>query len=188
MKKLLALILAAALALSLAACGGGAGDTNTPSDGEDVSQEEKVQLSELALAAIFATKQAKEYLDDNLKNPQSLVINSIKGGVREDLNYIFEIDYNAENSFGGSVRDQMYIGVAGNSSDGYARLNFGNDGPEGKGYTARFYNELASLGEVVFGEPGTEEEEAIETLLISPEDLAGIGIFDFNVDTILENL
>ena len=82
----------------------------------------------------------------------------------------------------------MYIGVAGNSSDGYARLNFGSDGSEGKGYTARFYNELASLGEVVFGEPGTEEEEAIETLLINPEDLAGIGIFDFNVDIILENV
>ena len=34
MKKLLALILAAALALSLVACGGdsGAGDTNTPND------------------------------------------------------------------------------------------------------------------------------------------------------------
>ena len=45
-----------------------------------------------------------------------------------------------------------------------------------------------SLGEVVFGEPGTEEEEAIETLLINPEDLAGIGIFDFNVDIILENV
>ena len=51
-----------------------------------------------------------------------------------------------------------------------------------------FYNELASLGEVVFGEPGTEDEEAIETLLINPEDLAGVGIFDFDVDTILENL
>ena len=73
MKKLLALILAAALALSLVACGGGGvGDTNTPSGGEDASQEEDVQLSELALAAIFATRQAKEYLDDNLKNPQSL--------------------------------------------------------------------------------------------------------------------
>ena len=190
MKKLLALMLAAALALSLVACGGGGvGDTNTPSGGEDASQEEDVQLSELALAAIFATRQAKEYLDDNLKNPQSLVINSIKGGVREDLNYIFEIDYNAENSFGGSVRDQMYIGVAGNSSDGYARLNFGSDGPDGRGYTAMFYNELASLGEVVFGEPGTEDEEAIETVsLINPEDLAGVGIFDFDVDTILENL
>ena len=35
MKKLLALILAAALALSLVACGGdsGAGDTNTPNTG-----------------------------------------------------------------------------------------------------------------------------------------------------------
>lgn len=33
MKKLLALMLAAALALSLAACGGGAGDNNTPSTG-----------------------------------------------------------------------------------------------------------------------------------------------------------
>ena len=82
----------------------------------------------------------------------------------------------------------MYIGVAGNSSDGYARLNFGSDGPDGRGYTAMFYNELASLGEVVFGEPGTEDEEAIETLLINPEDLAGVGIFDFDVDTILENL
>ena len=79
MKKLLALILAAALALSLVACGGGTEDSSTPSGEEDVSKEKEVQLSELALAAIFATRQAKEYLDDNLKNPQSLVINSIKG-------------------------------------------------------------------------------------------------------------
>ena len=44
MKKLLALILAAALALSLVACGGGsgAGDTNTPNGGEEDSTQQTI--------------------------------------------------------------------------------------------------------------------------------------------------
>ena len=44
MKKLLALILAAALALSLVACGGGsgAGDTNTPSGGDTTPTKEEM--------------------------------------------------------------------------------------------------------------------------------------------------
>jgi len=48
MKKLLALMLAAALALSLVACGGdsGAGDNNTPSGGEDSAPGETTMTKE----------------------------------------------------------------------------------------------------------------------------------------------
>ena len=59
MKKLLALILAAALALSLVACGGdsGAGDTNTPSggNGDTTSTDTPTGSSEYSIGDTFST-------------------------------------------------------------------------------------------------------------------------------------
>ena len=85
MKKLLALILAAALALSLVACGGdsGAGDTNTPSGGEDSAKEE---LLSNASACNFIDMQSA--YNDNKVNAQDTYV----GKVYTVTGYISEIE------------------------------------------------------------------------------------------------
>lgn len=85
MKKLLALILAAALALSLVACGGdsGTGDTNTPSGGADSAKEEMLSN---ASACDFIDIQSA--YNDNKVNAQDTYV----GKVYTVTGYVSEIE------------------------------------------------------------------------------------------------
>lgn len=66
MKRFLSIFTAFLLALTLCACG--------------ESQPETTELSEETSAAVFAAWRLKDYLEEVLKNPSSLEINSIQGG------------------------------------------------------------------------------------------------------------
>ena len=110
MKKLLAFMLAAVLALSLAACGNGNG-------GKGASAESS--YADIASCAEYAVDQLKSVL----KNPSSLIVNNLYAVEADDC-YIFAIDYSAENGFGGMNRDEFYIAV--NSvENGFAVRTYG---------------------------------------------------------------
>jgi hypothetical protein len=108
MKRLLALVLALVMALSLCACGGSgeesSGAEDTTSGVEDFSLQE--------LSALVGLRRLMDYWDDNLKNPSSLEILSIESVQTDDEAFALKIDYNAENSFGGKVRDTVYLTTA----------------------------------------------------------------------------
>lgn len=63
---------------------------------------------------------AKDIMAKNLKNPDSMVVN--EGYVVEEDEYgtaIVYLDYTAENSFGGSVRNKVYVCVKYLDDDGH---------------------------------------------------------------------
>jgi len=63
------------------------------------------------LALYAMDKMINGYLLGSLKNPDSLIINGLTGGLYKGETYIFKLDYTAQNSFGGSVRQNLYIAV-----------------------------------------------------------------------------
>ena len=103
---------------------------------------ENLELPKEDKIAFFAMYRADEYFQTYLKNPSSLQFNSITSGYYADDDvYIFEFDYNAENSFGGSVRDQFYIAVN-NSADSYSCKLYGDsylEGSQNQKYTSMFF-------------------------------------------------
>lgn len=142
MKRALTLFLALLMVLSLCACGG------TPTNDEPTDPE----FSADEWAAVWATIYVRNYLLDVLKKPSSLEINSIKGakGSQSDLNgaYFFEIDYSAENGFGGTNREQLYIAIEeGASAEGGSNLAVGSStfsGSENQKYTKNFYDGITT--------------------------------------------
>lgn len=138
MKKVLALLLALVMILSLCACGG-----TSAKDGASESE-----FSSDEWAAVWATIYVRNYLLDVLKKPSSLEINSIKGakGSANELDgaYFFEIDYSAENGFGGTNREQLYIAInEGASAEGGSNSSIGSstfDGAENQRYTKDYYD------------------------------------------------
>ena len=130
MKRFLSIFTALLLCLTLCACG--------------ESQPETTELSEETSAAVFATWRLKDYLEEVLKNPGSLEINSIQGGQGEDNVYFFQMDYSAQNGFGGMNREQIYLGVT--AEDGwYAAKFYGSPslgGDDNQRYTQLFFLEL----------------------------------------------
>lgn len=111
MKKVLAIILTMVLVLSLAACGGGEKKDDTKSNEETKTVVTEAPVSDMELCAEYAVGKLK----DILKNPSSLVVNELLG-VKDDGDYIFGIDYSAENGFGGSNRDHFFISVSKNAN------------------------------------------------------------------------
>ena len=107
MKKALSLILALVICLSLCACG----ETNT--------EPTAYTPSEIELCA----EHAVESLKNVLKNPNSLAINKLSG-VEAEEGYIFSIDYSAENSFGGTNRNTMYMHVT-KTDNGFSVITYG---------------------------------------------------------------
>ena len=91
MKRFLSIFTAFLLCLALCACG--------------ESQPEVPELSEEVSAAVYATWQMKDHLEQSLKNPDSLQINVLQGGQGSDGDYIFALDYSAQNGFGGMNRE-----------------------------------------------------------------------------------
>ena len=97
MKRFLSIFTALLLCLTLCACG--------------ESQPEVPELSEEVSAAVYATWQMKDHLEQSLKNPDSLQINALQGGQGSDGDYIFALDYSAQNGFGGMNRERLYLAV-----------------------------------------------------------------------------
>ena len=77
MKKLLALMLAAALALSLVACGGdsGAGDTNTPSE-----EETEITIDDNSIVGTWSGEVESEESTEDFPITISFTIELYKGG------------------------------------------------------------------------------------------------------------
>ena len=113
MKKLLALMLSVALSLSLVACDGGGGVDDPTAVSTESSYED------IASCAEYAVEQLKSVL----KNPSSLVVNNLYA-VEADDYYIFDIDYSAENGFGGTNRDDLFIAVN-RIENGFAVTTYG---------------------------------------------------------------
>lgn len=97
MKRFLSIFTALLLCLTLCACG--------------ESQPETTELSEETSAAVFATWRLKDHLEQSLKNLDSLQINALQGGQGSDGDYIFALDYSAQNGFGGMNREWLYLAV-----------------------------------------------------------------------------
>ncbi|WP_316610966.1 hypothetical protein [uncultured Ruminococcus sp.] len=94
---------------------------------------------------------AVEKLKDILKNPSSLIVNNLHGVDYED-GYIFEIDYTAENGFGGSDRDNFYVIVI-KTDNGFATRSIGSSSyadETSQSYTRQIYNENATSGYIDF--------------------------------------
>ena len=131
MKKLIALLLAAVLCLSLAACG----------KASEASSESSAEPTESAYADVEACAgYAIEKLKTVLKNPASLQVNSLSA-VATDDSYIYAIDYSAENSFGGMNRSSLYLDVY-RIENGFAARTYGTGAfydEENQQYTAQFY-------------------------------------------------
>lgn len=151
MKKVLALLLAMVLVLSLAACGGG-----SSSNGESSSVESQVETTEAITEAPpsdaeLCAEYAVEKLKDILKNPSSLVVNKLHA-VQDGSDYVFEIDYTAENGFGGSNRDTFYVSVS-KSGDGFATHSLGSTNyadSTSQRYTGQLYQQNLSSGYLDF--------------------------------------
>lgn len=98
MEKLSALLLAAVLCLSLAACG----------KASEASSEPSAEPTEGAYTDVEACAgYAIEKLKTVLKNPASLQVNSLSA-VATDDSYIYAVDYS---SFGGMNRSNLYLDV-----------------------------------------------------------------------------
>jgi hypothetical protein len=101
MKKVISLLLALVMCLSLCACGGGNSDTTETT--EPITAREVEALA-------FAVNYIKRFL----KDPNSMEIHNVRyANDQESMPafYYFEIDYTSDNSFGGAVRDTIYISV-----------------------------------------------------------------------------
>lgn len=108
MKKVLALILALVLAMSLAACGGG--NQNEEAETTAVETTTEPQITDMELCAEIAVETLKE----DSRNPSTIVINKLQAvaeRVGTEDQYIYKIDFNEQNRFGGSERDYYYIKV-----------------------------------------------------------------------------
>lgn len=139
------------------------------------SQPETTELSEETSAAVFATWRLKDYLEEVLKNPSSLAINSIQGGQGEDNVYFFQMDYSAQNGFGGMNRERIYLGVT--AEDGcYAAKLYGSpslDGNDNQLYTQLFFLKLPRTVDYdVETLPRYAADEELIVRLVTPPDSA----------------
>lgn len=172
MKKLLALMLAAALALSLVACGGGGtGDNDpptTPSGGNgDVMSTDTPSATSPYADIESCAAYAIDELKSVLKNPSSLIVNNLYA-VEADDGYIFNIDYSAENSLGGMNRDDFYIAVY-SIENGFAVKTYGTgtfSEAENQHYSSQFFDKFNKVsGSYIFD---------TETLTVLGIDKSGI--------------
>ena len=105
------------------------------------------EFKEDEILALYAASTINDYLLDVLKDPGSLVVHSLNGGLYENNTYIFEFDYSAKNSFGGNVRDQLYIAVE-RYNNGFSTITYGDPnfyGTSNQSYTHRFYQNVSPV-------------------------------------------
>ena len=154
MKKRLALLLAAAsLALSLAACGGGSGDNNSMEVSTDIND------TDIASCAEYAIDQLKSVL----KNPNSLIVNNLYAVEADDC-YIFDIDYSAENGFGGMNRDEFFIAVS-SIENGFAVRTYGTGAfseAENQMYSSQDFEKFNKVSGAYILDPETYQVVGIE--------------------------
>lgn len=172
MKKLLALMLAAALAVSLVACGGGGGtgdaDVSSTSGGSGTEESTGSSFADMESCAGYAVEQLKSVL----KNPSSLVVNNLYA-VEADDGYIFNIDYSAENSLGGMNRDDFFIAVY-SIENGFAVNTYGTgtfSEAENQHYSSQFFDKFNKVsGSYIF----------------DPETLTVLGIDESGIDPYID--
>lgn len=153
MKKLLALMLAAVLSLSLAACGDKSGETESTEAPEESSYADIMSCAEYAV----------DKLKSVLKNPNSLIVNNLYAVVADDC-YIFAIDYSAENGFGGMNRDEFFIAV--NSvENGFAVRTYGTgefSGAENQMYSSQDFKKYNKVSGAYILDPETYQVTGID--------------------------
>lgn len=136
MKKALALLLALVMVLSLAACSAKEATKEATKQTEQAEQTPTERTpSEIELCAEYAI----EKLKSALKSPDSLVIHSLYA-VGTDEGYMFSVDYTADNSFGGPVRDSFFLDVS-KIDNGFAVKTYGSGSfidDDNQKYTAQF--------------------------------------------------
>ena len=103
MKKILFLLLAFVLCLSLCACDGNNEARNAEIETTQVPTEAALPREVLGLDVCI------DFLKEYLKNPSSLEVLAVRYVLTNTVNIHYEIEYTAENSFGGADRDTIYM-------------------------------------------------------------------------------
>ena len=169
MKKLLIIILAATLALSLVACG----DKSSGKESTEVSTESS--YADMTSCAGYAVDQLKSVL----KNPSSLIVNNLYA-VEADDYYIFDIDYSAENGFGGMNRDDLFIAVH-SIENGFAVTTYGTGSfseAENQMYSSQDFEKFNKVSGYYILDPETYEvigvdESGIDSTINQRVELVG---------------
>ena len=162
MKKRLALLLAAVLSISLAACG----DESSGKESTEASAESS--YADITSCAEYAVDQLKNVL----KNPNSLIVNNLYAVDADDC-YIFAIDYSAENGFGGMNRDEFFIAV--NSvENGFAVRTYG------AGEFSEAENQMYS------SQSFAEFNKVSGTYILDPETCQVTGIYESVIDSTID--
>lgn len=111
MKKAISLVLALVLCLSLCACGGG-NDAPAAEASAESAQTAASEMEEVPAAReVLGLSVGLNYLKDNLKSPSSLEVLNVRYVSTGTILFYYEIEYTAENSFGGADRDTIYMSV-----------------------------------------------------------------------------
>ena len=133
MKKLIAMILALIMCLSLCACGSEVEETVPTTEPEPVPTE--YVPMEIELCAEYTIGELKSVL----KKPESLTVNDLFGVETED-SYIIAVNYSAQNSFGDTITDNLFLEVM-VTENGFAVRTYGSGdfmGADNQKYTAQF--------------------------------------------------
>ena len=153
MKKLLILMFAAVLSLSLVACGDKSGETEFTDAPTESSYVDITSCAEYAI----------DQLKSVLKNPNSLIVNNLYTVDADDC-YIFAIDYSAENGFGGMNRDKFYIAV--NSvENGFAVRTYGTGAfseAENQMYSSQDFEKFNKVSGAYILDPETYQVTGID--------------------------
>lgn len=140
--SIFAVVLTLSMVLSLTACGGN-GEKKEDATEAVTEVVTEAPVTDVELCAEYAV----EKLKDILKNPSSLIVNELHA-VQDEDGYIFEIDYTAENGFGGSNRDNFYI-IVSKKDNGFATRSLGSSNyadDTSQMYTEQLYNQTAVSG------------------------------------------
>ena len=103
MKKTISLLLALVMCLSLCACGGSNDVPETTEAPTTIPTEPPVTREIIGLEVCI------DFLKDFLKNPNSLEVLEVRYVLTSTIKIHYEIEYTAENSFGGADRDTIYM-------------------------------------------------------------------------------
>ena len=149
MKKVLALMLALVLVLSLAACG--SGEKKKEPVTQEVVTEAPATEAPVTEAPLTDEELCAEYAVEKLKyivsSPNDLIVNKLQA-VKDDNNYIFKIDYTEKTLSGGSNYGIFYISVS-KKSNGFAIKTYGSKEyytNQNQEFTKQVYDQKTSSG------------------------------------------
>lgn len=137
-------------------------------DHESAEASAESNYTDIESCAGYAVDQLKSVL----KNPSSLIVNNLYAVEADDC-YIFEIDYSAENGFGGMNRDDLFIAVNSIES-GFAVHTYGAGAfseAENQMYSSQFFTKYSKIsGYYIF----------------DPENYLVIGIDESGIDSTID--